>query len=1077
MLSRSTLTAAGLVTILAACTPLWSTIGPQSPTPSPTPSPQDLPAPSTSEPPPSIPAAASDSPATKPPSRDYRLVWSDEFNGTSLDTAKWGFWLLGPYRQGVNTRDAVSLDGKGHLVFTTSRRETKDPLGRLKVEYPSAMLSTQGKYETTHGYFEARLKFQSQQGFWSAFWINTPSMGNPAKDPGKAGVEIDIIEYIANAEYAGKAMHTIHWDAKDPVNKQRDFKMFPVEGIGQGWHTYGCEWTPDAITFFIDGKETMRSSKAVSQRPEYIVLGLEVGNWGGDISKATLPDTYQVDYVRVFQRPNGAAKLTFDDRPPSPDALKAYFSMSDEQQAQSAPPWPAGPLSKTSARTWQPAMWAAYKQADSPKHQAWKKVLGTNSVTAGGKTMSFSMRYMSKKPDSGWPLLVSLHGGGNVAKDVNDKQWANQQARYMFDGVYICPRAAIDGPDLWHASYNYPLMDDLIRAFILNFDVDPDRVYIQGYSEGGYGVNRLGPNMADRFGAIAVAAAGEMLNRAPVENLRNTPMNLQVGDKDDGFDRFGLATRWADEMKKLAESDECGPPCYGVKFAAHQGMGHAIDDKNSPQWLSQQRRDPVPRRVVWRQSGPVQYDRYWLHLDDPYEGKDSAQLSWENRPEYIDARYSGNLVTLQVTGLRTVTIRLDDRMMDLDKPVTVTINGREAFTGMAQRSAVVLAKTLAQRGDPKLMFCSELTLAVSPPPSNKPSAAVQNPGTMIEGVNVPPSLISKALELAGDNATQLRAALSRATGDDAKAVRWMIATMPERDLREAKAEAIMDNVRLAMVAWRESPWAGTISEQQFMQYILPATTLNERREPWRHEFMARFREKAWSYTDPVDAAKWLNDTLNATANVQYHATNRCKPDQSVNESMASGWASCSGLSVLLTDACRSVGIPARIVGVPMWKGTPGNHNWVEVWGGPVRPTGDQAVALRRWYNVGGTGSDPRAGDWVNGRCRDQTDPDIPQHSVYATCWRPVDAWFPMVWNQDDRSAPAMNVTRFYKSPKSFDLELASGRCDVTVLWQNEIWATATTAAGKVSLPLAEGETYSIVIRTPDGKTQTQMVKP
>lgn len=1068
MLPRSTLTLAGLASLLAACSPVWTESRPANPSPAPS-TPQTSP---TSQPPPA-PPVATDSPATKLPSPDYKLVWADEFNGTSLDTAKWGYWLLGPYRQGFNTKDAVTLDGRGHLVITCARKESKDPLGRTKVDYTSAMLSTQGKFETTYGYFEARLKVQKEPGFWTAFWINTPSMGNPARDPARAGVEIDIMEYIANAEYVDKAMHTIHWDAKSKTDHKRDNKMHIVPGLGQGWHTHACEWTPDALIFYIDGKETFRSSKAVPMRPEYIVLGLEVGEWGGDITKAKLPDTFEVDYVRVFQRPVGAAKITFDDRPPSPDALKDYFSLSDEQQTQATVPWPVGPLSKTSARTWQPAMWAAYKTANSPRHQALRKVLGTNSVVADGKTMPFSMRYMGTKPKEGWPMLVSLHGGGNVAKDVNDKQWTNQQARYMFDGVYICPRAAVDGPSLWHAAHNYPLMDDLVRAFILTFDVDPDRVYLQGYSEGGYGTNRLGPNMADRFGAIAVAAAGEMLDRAPVENLRNLPMNLQVGDQDTGFDRFKLASGWAARMKQLAESDECGPPCYDVNFVTHPGQGHAIDDRESPKWLAQQRRNPIPRRVVWRQSGPVTHDSYWLHLDDPYEGK--TPTTWENRPEMIDARYSGNFVSLEVTGLKSVTIRLDDRMMDLDKPVTVTINGREAFTGMVPRSAATLAKTLAQRGDPKLMFCSELTLPVTPMPSIKPAAGMVTPGAKLDGVNVPPAIITKALELAGDNADQLRVALTRSTAENSKAVRWLIATMPERDLREIKTDALMENVRLALSAWRDSPWASTITEQQFLQYILPATTLNERREPWRRDFMARFREKAWSFTDPIDAAKWLNDTLNASAGVQYHATNRCKPDQSVNESMASGWASCSGLSVLLTDACRSVGIPARIVGVPMWKGTPGNHNWVEIWGGPLRPSGND-VALRRWYNVGGTGSDPRGGDWVNGRCRDQTDPDMPQHSVYATCWRPTDLWFPMVWNPEDRSASALNVTRFYKSPKNVDLDLPGGKCDVTVLWKDEIWATATTSATKVSLPLAQDETYSVTIRKGDN-VQTTTITP
>jgi len=163
------------------------------------------------------------------------------------------------------------------------------------------MISSRGKFETTYGYFECRMRVQREVGHWSAFWINTPTMGKPEGDPARAGVEIDVMEYLCNGDYKDKAQHTLHWDYKTP-SYQRDFTALKIPGLGQGFHTYGCEWTPDSLAFFVDGRETWRSSKAIPKRDQFIILSVEVGKWADDIRKASLPDGIDVDYVRVYQK-------------------------------------------------------------------------------------------------------------------------------------------------------------------------------------------------------------------------------------------------------------------------------------------------------------------------------------------------------------------------------------------------------------------------------------------------------------------------------------------------------------------------------------------------------------------------------------------------------------------------------------------------------------------------------------------------------------------------------------------------------------------------------------------------------
>lgn len=235
----------------------------------------------------------------------YTLAWHDEFDATSLDESRWSHYAPGFRRNAKNVPEAVTLDGKGHLLITTSRHVEPIPGGTNRTEFHTGMISTQGKYETAYGYFEARVKFQREIGHWSAFWINTPTMGKPEGRPDEAGVEIDVIEYLCNDRNKDLIQHTIHWDYKTP-SYQRDFTAIPCPGLGEGFHTVGCEWTPEHLAFFVDGRETWRTTKAIPKRPEYIILSVEVGTWAGDINKASLPDAFTVDYVRVFKNPRVA---------------------------------------------------------------------------------------------------------------------------------------------------------------------------------------------------------------------------------------------------------------------------------------------------------------------------------------------------------------------------------------------------------------------------------------------------------------------------------------------------------------------------------------------------------------------------------------------------------------------------------------------------------------------------------------------------------------------------------------------------------------------------------------------------
>ena len=241
-------------------------------------------------------AAATAFGAERPaPTADDNLVWHDEFSGTRLDTTKWSYRGLGPRKGGVNVTEAVTLDGQGHLAITTTQ---------VGETYHTGMIGTQGKFERAFGYFECRVKLQTQVGHWSAFWMQSPKLGKVIGDTKRSGTEIDILEYLARK--GDKLQHTLHWDGYGKHHKSAA-KVVDLPGLSKGWHTVALEWTKDEYVFRVNGKETWRTRQGISHTPQYIILSLEVGKWAGDIAKARLPDRVLFDYIRVYKV-----------RPPSP---------------------------------------------------------------------------------------------------------------------------------------------------------------------------------------------------------------------------------------------------------------------------------------------------------------------------------------------------------------------------------------------------------------------------------------------------------------------------------------------------------------------------------------------------------------------------------------------------------------------------------------------------------------------------------------------------------------------------------------------------------------------------------------
>lgn len=228
----------------------------------------------------------------------YELVFEDNFtggNGDSMDLSKWKYRALGPRRDAINIENAVFQDGNGNLVIKTYTYNNKHYTGMIRTID-----------EWKYGKFEANIDFNSSYGMWSAFWVQSPTMGNPIGNPGQAGIEIDVVEHLKNADNTTQI--NLHWDGYGSAHKHKGHN-YNGAAIGTGFHKFTLEWTPDKYKIFVDGELAWVTDSPISHTEEYIILSSEVQNnsWAGSIPSAGYGNLnnsntdLKVDYVRVYQ--------------------------------------------------------------------------------------------------------------------------------------------------------------------------------------------------------------------------------------------------------------------------------------------------------------------------------------------------------------------------------------------------------------------------------------------------------------------------------------------------------------------------------------------------------------------------------------------------------------------------------------------------------------------------------------------------------------------------------------------------------------------------------------------------------
>jgi len=326
------------------------------------------------------------------------------------------------------------------------------------------------------------------------------------------------------------------------------------------------------------------------------------------------------------------------------------------------------------------------------KQEKKNKVPTRGRYIVGGET---------KKPKG---LAITMHGGGLGSGDAGSAAGAYRASLKQLGLLMIAPEVLEKTAHGWTDSGTEEFVMDLVDDALRTFKIDPDHVYFVGHSMGGYGSWTLGGHHADRVAAIAPSAGAP----TPIRQRRGGPVvDIVEGVTPSLRNVFVSVYQSLDDprvppapnqfaVKQLAELQKKSGG-YVHDYWEVDGRGHAGPPGGfvaQLQKIVKHSRDPVPQRLVWQPVLAWKRQFYWLYWDKPVA----------NAVVTADLDRKKNTITITcdqpTTGLQ---ILLDERLVDVDKEVVVTVNGDETFRGMVAMDFATLLLTSAHP-DAKLQF-------------------------------------------------------------------------------------------------------------------------------------------------------------------------------------------------------------------------------------------------------------------------------------------------------------------------------------------------------------------------------------
>ena len=499
--------------------------------------------------------------------------------------------------------------------------------------------------------------------FWDNGWHYTGG-GEPTGD------KVDVSWFDDSAAKATKghpqhAIFAVTWN-----DSERHYPLVWLPDV----QTYGAV---DVTTRYAEEQESTLIPVRVRARNktgERQVVRVAVSNEDGEllVQGSTKDDSADANDHLTFMLPRGDTVIVQSDRDSVEVTVEAESIIELNNDA----------LTQRAAIRYASQLW---NQRKTP--------LENNVIEYNGKKMPFWYTTYGDAPSGEKSLWISMHGGGGAPEEVNTRQWENQKHLYeLHEGVYVAPRAPTNTWNLWHQSHIDPMFEQLITQMVMHEGVDPNKVYIVGYSAGGDGVYQLAPRMADRFAGAGMMAGHP--NETVPDGLQNIAFALHVGSEDAAYDRNKIGAQW---KEKLAILKEANPVGYEHQVVVHEGKGHWMEREEAAalDWLAQFERNPHPKNIVWVQDDVLHNQFYWLGVDDP-----KARTK-------IVASIEGQVVTIHESDVSRITVYLNDTMLDIDKPIVLKFKDKVLNTLHAQRDRAVIQKTLR---DPKDYYTAQVSI-------------------------------------------------------------------------------------------------------------------------------------------------------------------------------------------------------------------------------------------------------------------------------------------------------------------------------------------------------------------------------
>ena len=398
----------------------------------------------------------------------------------------------------------------------------------------------------------------------------------------------------------------------------------------------------------------------------------------------------------LYTSPAVINPIPVEDASKLKDALIAFFKAPAIEQASWIFPLGLEKLLNENEPAVRQLVWESYRIA--PIHDSLKQDFDSNQVRFEKHISPYSVKTVGKRPANGWGLFIAMHGGGGTTQEFNDSQWRRMQTYYrdhpeVGGYIYIALRAPNNTWNGFYTGYTYPLIQNLLRQFMLFADVDPNKKFIMGYSHGGYGAFAIGPKMPDYFAAIHSSASSLADGANPV-TLRNTVFTTMVGAKDTMYGRYKNIVNFQKEIQVLRGNRTDIYPVTVQIIANHPHSGLPDRDKIAEMYANV--RNPVPPELTWRLSDNVIHDFFWLQTNVPKAGMSMNTTIQKN-----------NIVTQ--TNLAGASILLDSRLIDFKKPVVLELNGKKS-THKLKPSLRIFCQTMQERGDPELAFTTKMVL-------------------------------------------------------------------------------------------------------------------------------------------------------------------------------------------------------------------------------------------------------------------------------------------------------------------------------------------------------------------------------